>query len=96
MHKLILAGASLLLLATPVLAQVGPPRATTPGQPRDEVFVGGGPDVANSGPASTGSLSRSGSGGDDITNNPGAAGNVTNPSRAQPNTGGGGGGEGGQ
>lgn len=99
MNKLILVGAA-ILLASPAVAQSadpaqirqpGPPRLTTPGQPPELVVDPGGPDVANSGPASTGTIARSGTAADNTSNNTAETLNSGTPERGLPNTGGGGG-----
>jgi hypothetical protein len=61
-----------LLAAAPALAQTA---------------QGGSPGIANSGPASTGTLAPTGTGAESLTNNPAGAGNAGMPSRAIPNTG---------
>lgn len=89
-----------LLVAAPALAQstpdappprpAGPARLTTPGLPPENVFEGGGPDLANGGPATTGTLARGATGADNWSNDTAATSNASNPERAIPNLGGGG------
>jgi hypothetical protein len=55
------------------------------------VVQGGSPGFANSGPASTGTLARSGAGAESATNNSAQTGNAEQPERGIPQTGGGGG-----
>ncbi|WP_298954781.1 hypothetical protein [uncultured Methylobacterium sp.] len=91
--------ATTLLAATSALAQTsapaprepGPPVLTTPAVPPTGIVQGGSPDIANSGPASTGTLARSGTGADNLSNNTAATSNSSDPARAIPNVGGGGG-----
>lgn len=103
--KTVLLAGVIVALASPVLAQTsadpapirqpGPKVVTTPIQPSEAVVQGGSPDLANSGPASTGTLARSGTGADNASNNTAATTNSSNPERAVPNVGGGGGDTGG-
>ncbi len=99
MNKLILAGAAIMLVS-PAIAQStgpapirepGPPRVTSPNQAPEVIVAPGGPSVANSGPAATGTIARSGTAADSASNNTAETLNSGTPERALPNTGGGGG-----
>lgn len=103
MKRLSLAGIA-VFLALPASAQTGvnpaeirepgPKRLTTPYQGQEGVFEGSGSQIDNSGPGSTGTLARSGLGADNWSNNTANTSNSSDPERALPNTGGGGGGDG--
>lgn len=101
MKHVIIAGSLVLLAAVPALAQNNPdappprqpgaPQITTPGVPDAGVAQGGSPDLANSGPASTGTVMRGPTGADNVSNHSASTSNAANPERPIPNTGGGGG-----
>lgn len=105
MKRTILAGL-ILAAAAPALAQStdgapkprepGSPSLTTPGQPQETIVQRGGPALGNSGPATTGTVARSGLGADNTSNDTAATSNASNPERGLPNVGGGGGSDGGQ
>jgi hypothetical protein len=90
-----------LSLATPALAQTntgpapivqpGPPRQVPPGTPEGTVVVPGGRE--NSGPGSTAVIAPTGTGAATITTDTAAGGNASQPERAVPQTGAGGGGD---
>ncbi|MET7247870.1 hypothetical protein ABZT49_31415 [Methylobacterium sp. EM32] len=100
MRGLYLAGIA-MFLAVPAYAQTGvnpaeirepgPKRLTTPYQGREEVFEGSRTQIDNSGPGSTGTLARSGTGADNWSNDTANTSNSTDPERGLPNTGGSGG-----
>ncbi|AWN51200.1 hypothetical protein DK412_05385 [Methylobacterium sp. 17Sr1-1] len=100
MKRLYLAGIA-VFLAMPAYAQTGsdpaeirepgPKRLTTPYQGREEVFEGSRTQIDNSGPGSTGTLARSGTGADNWSNDTANTSNSTDPERGLPNTGGSGG-----
>lgn len=99
MRRVYLAGIA-VFLSLPAYAQTGvnpaeirepgPPRLTTPGQGREEVFEGSRTQIDNSGPGSTGTLARSGLGADNWSNDTANTSNSSDPERGLPNTGGGG------
>ncbi len=100
MKRLFLAGISLFLVlpayaqsgANPAeIREPGPPRLTTPFEGQEEVFEGSRTQVDNSGPGSTGTLARSGTGADNWSNDTANTSNASNPERGIPNSGGSGG-----